>query len=133
MTETIAEIHRQMFVGKKLTNVTGNEDYIRYHFEGGGYFEQYLHLGELNWIAVENGHPRNSPVDPSTEDVLIKTDREYLPNICVACGEYTEDGFKWYPDNLVVLQPVWGGKSKLRVTHWANISLPINHEGKESK
>ena len=134
MTETIAEIHRQMFVGKKLINVTGNEDYIRYYFEGGGYFEHYHHLGELNWIAVENGHPRNSPVGPDTDQVLIKTDRAYYPSIGTATGEWTEDGFLWHPDNPKVLEAEFCNNYKpIKVTHWANISLPINHEGVPSK
>lgn len=123
----------QMFAGKKLEKVTGSDPYIRYHFEGGGYFEQYQHLGELNWIKVENGHPQNSPVGPETDQVLVHTDREYYPAIATATGEYTEDGFVWHLDNPKALEPVWGGKSKLRVTYWAAISLPIDHEGKESE
>ena len=134
MTETIAEIHRKWFVGKTLTNVIGNEDYVRYYFEGGGYFEQYLHLGELNWIAVENGLPRNSPVGPDTDQVLIKTDRVYYPTIGTATGEWTEDGFVWHPDNPKVLEAEYCNNYKpIKVTHWANISEPINHEGEASK
>lgn len=133
LADTIPQIHTQMFAGKKLEKVTGADPYIRYHFEGGGYFEQYQHLGELNWIAVENGLPRCSPVGPDTDQVLIHTDREYHPSIATAIGEYTEDGFVWYPDNPRVLEPVWGGKPKPRITHWAAISLPINHEGKASR
>jgi hypothetical protein len=133
LAETIPEMHTNWFVGKKLVKVTGKDPYIRYEFEGGGYFEQYQHLGELNWIAVENGLPNSLPTGPDTDSVLIITDREYIPNMSVAFGEYTEDGFEWHPDNLRVLIPVWGGKAKLRVTHWANLSLPINHEGKASE
>ena len=134
MTETIQEIHTKWFVGKKLTKVTGNEDYIRYKFEDGGYFEHYQHLGELNWIKVENGLPRNSPVGPDTDQVLIKTDRVYYPSIGTATGEWTEDGFVWHPDNKKVLESEWCNNYKpINVTHWAAISLPINHEGKESE
>jgi hypothetical protein len=122
-----------MFAGKKLEKVTGADPYIRYHFEGGGYFEHYQHLGELNWIKVEDGLPPNSPVGPETDLVLVHTNREYLPTISTAIGEYTEDGFMWRIDQGQVLAPVWGGKSKLGVTHWAAISLPINHEGKASE
>ena len=132
LAETIPEIHTTWFVGKKLVKVTGSDPYIRYEFEGGGYFEHYQHLGELNWIKVENGLPRNSPVGPDTDLVLVHTDREYLPNITTASGEYTEDGFQWSLDNERVLEPVWGGKAVLKVTEWAPISFPINHEGKES-
>ena len=132
MTETIAEIHRKWFVGKTLTNVIGNEDYVRYQFEGSGYFEHYHHLGELNWIAVEKGHPRNSPVGPDTDQVLIKTDRAYYPSIGTATGEWTEDGFVWHPDNPKVLEAEFCNNYKpIKVTHWANISEPINHEGEQ--
>jgi hypothetical protein len=127
--ESIRDLHKNWFVGKKLINVTGSDPYIRYHFEGGGYFEHYQNLGELNWIAVENGLPNNSPAGPDTDQVLVMTDREYFPSITTAYGEYTEDGFEWQLDNPRVLEPVWGGKAKLRVTHWAAISLPIKHEG----
>jgi len=130
--ETIQQIHTHWFVGKKLLAVTGAEPYIRYVFEGGGYFEHYQHLGELNWIKVENGLPPNGPTDPGTDLVLVHTNREYFPSITTATGEYTEDGFQWTLDNPRVLEPVWGGKSVLKVTEWAVISLPINHEGKES-
>jgi hypothetical protein len=131
--ETVPEIHRKWFVGKKLVNVTGTEPYIRYEFEGGGYFEHYQHLGELNWIKVEEGLPPNSPVGPETDMVLVHTNREYSPSITTATGEYTEDGFQWHLDNERVLEPVWGGLAKLQVTEWAPISYPINHKGKESE
>lgn len=129
LADTIPEIHTKWFVGKKLEKVTGTDPYIRYHFEGGGYFEQYQNLGELNWIKVENGLPKNSPVGPDTDQVLVRTDREYLPIITTAHGEYTEDGFQWHLDNPKVIETVWGGKDTLGVTHWAAISLPIEHEG----
>jgi hypothetical protein len=132
--ETIQELHRHWFVGKKLVNVTGSDPYIRYEFEGGGYFEHYQHLGELNWIKVENGMPRNSPVGPDTDQVLIKTDRVYYPSIGTATGEWTEDGFVWRPENPKVLEPEYCNNYKpIRVTHWAAISLPIEHEGKASE
>lgn len=133
LADTIPEMHKRWFVGKKLINVAGADPYIRYYFEGGGYFEQYQHLGELNWIKVENGLPPNSPVGPDTDLVLVHTDREYLPTITTASGEYTEDGFQWTLDNPRVLEPVWGGKAQLRVVEWTAISYPINHEGRESK
>src|SRR5580692_2266124 len=134
MPETVVGLHNNWFVGKKLIAVTGSEPYIRYYFEGGGYFEHYQHLGELNWVPVENVFPQNSPVGPDTDQVLIKTDRVYYPNIGTATGEWTEDGFVWHPDNPKVLEPEYCNNYKpIRVTHWANISLPINHEGKESE
>jgi hypothetical protein len=133
IADTLPEIHTRWFVGKKLESVTGGDPYIRYTFEGGGYFEQYQHLGELNWIKVENGHPNNSPVGPDTDQVLIMTDRVYYPNIGTATGEWTEDGFVWHPDNPKVLEPEWCNNYKpINVTHWAFISRPIEHEGKES-
>ena len=131
--ETIQQMHTHWFVGKKLIAVTGADPYLRYVFEGGGYFEQYQHLGELNWIKVENSHPPNSPVGPDTDQVLIKTDRVYYPSMGTATGEWTEDGFVWNPDNPKVLEPEFCNNYKpIKVTHWAAISLPINHEGKES-
>ena len=130
MDTRIRDLHRDYFVGKKLVDVTGSDPYIRYHFEGGGYFEHYQHLGELNWVAVENGLPPNSPVGPDTDQVLIHTDRAYYPTIGTATGEYTEDGFVWDPDDRRVLEAEWcNGYKPIRVTHWAYISLPINHEG----
>jgi hypothetical protein len=133
LADTTPEIHKRWFAGKKLIDVVGFEPYIRYVFEGGGYFEQYRRLGELNWVKVENGLPPNSPVGPETDLVLVHTNREYLPNITTASGEYTEDGFQWTLDNKRVLEPVWGGRDPLKVTEWAAISLPINHEGKVSE
>lgn len=128
-SDEIIEAHRKWFIGKKLEKILWDDPYVRYVFEGGGYFEQYQHLGELNWIAVENGLPDNSPVGPETDLVLIKTNRKYLPDITTATGEYTEHGFKWFPDNPTVLEPVWGGKRELKITHWAYISRPIEHKG----
>jgi hypothetical protein len=130
MSETVVDLHNNWFVGRKLIAVTGSEPYIRYYFEGGGYFEHYQHLGELNWVPVENGFPQNSPVGPDTDQVLIKTDRVYYPNIGTATGEWTEDGFVWRPDSPKVLEPEFCNNYKpIKVTHWAYISLPINHEG----
>ena len=130
LADTLPEVHKRWFVGKKLVDVTGKDPYLRYVFEGGGYFEQYQRLGELNWIKVETELPRNSPVGPDTDLVLVHTDREYLPNMTTASGEYTEDGFQWHLDNPRVLEPVWGGKTELRVTEWAPINYPVNHEGR---
>jgi hypothetical protein len=133
IADTLPEIHTCWFVGKKLKSVTGGDPYIRYTFEGGGYFEQYQHLGELNWIKVENGHPNNSPVGPDTDQVLIMTDRVNYPAVGTATGEWTEDGFVWHPENPKVLEPEWCNIYKpIKVTHWAFISRPIEHEGKES-
>ena len=130
MNDEIKEAHKRWFVGKKLEDILWDDPYVRYVFEGGGYFEQYQHLGELNWIAVENRLPENSPVGPETDQVLIKTDRVYHPIIGTSRGEYTENGFIWCPDNPEVLEPEWCNNYKpIKVTHWARISLPINHEG----
>lgn len=130
MNDEIIEAHKRWFVGKKLENIIWKDPYVQYVFEGGGYFEQYQHLGELNWIPVENGLPPNSPVGPETDLVLIKTNREYLPDITAATGEYTEHGFKWFPDNPRVLEPVWGGKRELKITHWAYISQAHRAQGR---
>ena len=131
MNDEIKEAQKRWFVGKKLEDIIWKDPYVRYVFEEGGYFEQYQRLGELNWIAVETGLPPNIPVDPGTEQVLIKTDRVYYPSIGTAMGEYTEDGFLWHPDNPKVLEPEWCNNYKpIKVTHWAHISLPIEHEGR---
>lgn len=133
-TDEIIESHKRWFVGKKLENIIWNDPYVRYVFEGGGYFEQYQHLGELNWIAVDNGLPKNSPVGPYTDQVLIKTDRAYYPAIGTAIGEWTEDGFVWHPDDPQVLTPEYCNNYKpINVTHWAAISRPINHKGEKGK
>ena len=69
-------------------------------------------------------------VGQDTDQVLIMTDRVYYPNIGTATGEWTEDGFVWHPDNPKVLEPEWCNNYKpIRVTHWAAISLPIQHYG----
>lgn len=122
--DSIIKAQNEMFAGKILTHVTGREPYIRYRFDDGSYFEQYVWLGELNWIPVENGLPSNSPVGPETDTVLILTNHHCQPNLSVASGEYTEDGFYWHPDNPKVLQDNPDG-TKVKVTHWANISLPV--------
>ena len=134
--DEIIEAHKRWFVGKKLENIIWKDPdpYVRYVFEGGGYFEQYQYLGELNWIAVEKGLPSNSPVGPDTDQVLIKTDRVYYPTIGTATGEWDEDGFVWHAENPKVLEAEYCNSYKpIKVTHWAAISQPINHEGKESK
>jgi len=133
-TDEIIEAHKRWFVGKKLEKILWNDPYVRYVFEGGGYFEQYQHLGELNWIAVENGLPSNGPVGPDTDQVLIKTDRAYYPSIGTATGEWTEDGFVWHSDNPKVLEAEYCNNHKpIKVTHWAAISQPIEHKGGEGK
>lgn len=133
-TDEIIEAQKRWFVGKKLESIVWNDPYVRYVFEGGGHFEQYQHLGELNWIPVENGHPSNVPVGPDTDQVLIKTDRVYYPSIGTATGEWTEDGFIWHPDNPKVLDPEFCNNYKpINVTHWAAISLPIEHKGVKGK
>lgn len=127
MRETIAEINKQMFVGKKLVDVTGNDDYIRYHFEDGSYFEQYQHSGEINWISVDQGLPNTDGCGPTSEPVLVQTDAYYWPTISTGYYECGDNDYEsqWHVDNPKVLRK--NKQDDAKVLYWAHISRPIKH------
>lgn len=55
------------------------------------------------WISPDRHLPNSGTNDPASDDVLIKTDAYYWPNITIGCYEYCseeEGGSQWHKGHI---------------------------------